>query len=549
LQFFSRYFLTQSSKSKAPVFVREATGLVRELNWLEAATTSWTGLSIPFSLVPLFLYSFLFPGAELSTTMLVALLGFAPLALIYAMMVAAMPRSGGDYVFVSRTLHPVIALAVVTTLCGWFVFWSGAYGIWIFTLGLSPAFSVIGSITNAPNLVALSSTLTDPFVTAVGALIATAVFAALSIVSTKWTFRVLAVMVATSLVSIAAITVILFAATNQQFQAAFNAYSASYSNSTNYYQTILSNAQKAGFAQPTGFGLWDTILFIPFGSTLFMYISNIQAFGGEIKRATRTSYYACISTLIINGLLCILISLGWEKTITMGFANLVTYDYVNGAGYVLPVYPSYNFLASLLVSHSIVGLFLVNVGFVTMGIAILCLYFVFVPRYLLAGAFDRLFPQRFADVNERFHTPHVSVLFSMVLALIFIPFFAYWGSVLSVVSAVLGQMIFGYLLVAIAAIAFPFMKNTKAMYQASPINKSVGGIPVITILGIISSAFMAWNGFYMLTDSRYGVNSTISLTAVVLVAAIAPIWYFARNYYLKTKGIDLAMVYHMIPPE
>jgi amino acid transporter len=536
-----------TSSSKPKVFVREATGLVRELSTFDAVAINWSGETLATGLLTFFLYAYLFPGADLVLAMAVSVIGFIPLSLTYAMSLAAMPRSGGDYVFISRSLHPSLGFMLLLSVNVWFSFYSGAFANWIFTIGLSPTLSVIGSILNDPSISALSATLSEPLVATIGGGIAIILTGVIAIVSSKWTSRLIGIMIGIGILSVIAIGAVLFGSTNAQFHAAFNAYSSSYTNSTDYYSTILSNASNAGFTQP-GFSWSDTVAMIPFGAYVFLYISEMQAAGGEIKRAQKNSYYASAITILGGGLVAIAVAAAFQNTITLKFANAVSYAYGNGAGYVLPVQPTYNFLASLL-TQSIPELWLLNIGFVTTSIALLLMYYMFTPRYFLASAFDRIMPEKLASVSERFHSPHIAIIVAMIFALITLPIYSYYATILATLSAVLGELVFGYLIFGIATIIFPYAKHTKAIYQSSPINKSVGGVPVITILGILNSAFLAFLGYMMFINPLYGVNSTVSIIAVLLVAAAAPIWYFARKAQLKTKGIDLGKVFVEIPPE
>jgi len=536
--------------SKKPtVFVRDATGLVRELGAWEASAINFCGETVATGLISFFLYTFLFPGADLVLAMAISVIVFVPLSVTYAMSLAAMPRSGGDYVFISRAMHPSLGFMLVLSLNVWFAFYSGAFANWIFTIGLAPTLSIIGNVLRDSSLTALSSTLSQPLTATVGGAIIIVLTAAIAIMSTKWTTRLITVLIWLGFVSIAAIAAVFLTNTNQSFHAAFNSYASSFSNSTDYYATIQTSAAQAGFTQ-TGFSWADTIGMVPFGAYIFLYVSEMQAAGGEIKSAKRTAYLASLITMVVGGGFSILAAAAYENTVTLSFANAITYASANALhAYVLPVAPTYNFLASLLVANNVPELWLLNIGFVTTSVALLLMYYIFTPRYFLATAFDRIMPEKLASVSERFHSPHVAIIVAAVLALITLPIYSYYATVLATLSAVLGELVFGYLIFGLATIVFPFAKHTKAIYQSSPINKSIAGVPVITILGILNSAVLGYLGYLLFVNSTYGVNSTVSIIAVLLIAAAAPIWYFARKAQWKTKGLDLGMAFTEIPPE
>src|SRR5438034_7971221 len=93
------------------LFVRKSTGLVREASAFDAmvfnavfsapvgATLAW-GVFFALSL---------FPGADLVTATIVSFVINAPVLVMMALMASSMPRTGGDYVWVSRILSPPLA--------------------------------------------------------------------------------------------------------------------------------------------------------------------------------------------------------------------------------------------------------------------------------------------------------------------------------------------------------------------------------------------------------------------------------------------------------
>src|SRR5262249_11963467 len=143
------------------LFVRNATGLVRELSPVSSVIINY----IPGSPVLGLAYGFflalsLYPGGSFGLALLLLL----PMALSYAysfgLLTAAMPRSGGDYMLVSRVLHPVVGVIssfYMQLANGMF---STALGGWFFTtLALGPGLIVIGLVGDYPTLTSWGNTI------------------------------------------------------------------------------------------------------------------------------------------------------------------------------------------------------------------------------------------------------------------------------------------------------------------------------------------------------------------------------------------------------
>jgi APA family basic amino acid/polyamine antiporter len=114
-----------AAEATAPTaFQRQATGLVREAGWLDVLIYNLNFISI--GLMAAFLFNTtipFYPGVNAYLNVLIAFVLIIPLSFVFAMFAAAMPRSGGDYVYVSRTLHPALGMmSSFNNTVWWFIY-------------------------------------------------------------------------------------------------------------------------------------------------------------------------------------------------------------------------------------------------------------------------------------------------------------------------------------------------------------------------------------------------------------------------------------------
>jgi predicted neutral ceramidase superfamily lipid hydrolase len=103
------------------VFVREATGLVRDIspyqlmffNFLTAPILNTLMWSLNWN-------PSMFPGFDFNTGLLIVALLAVPMYLTYSIVYTAFPKTGTDYVLQSRILNPSIGFSA--TFAAWFFF-------------------------------------------------------------------------------------------------------------------------------------------------------------------------------------------------------------------------------------------------------------------------------------------------------------------------------------------------------------------------------------------------------------------------------------------
>src|SRR5918999_1038174 len=131
----------------ATVFERKATGLVREAGALDTLIYNLNFVSLGLMAALVFLFSTAFyPGANLYLTALLMLLIVLPTSLVFAFFASTMPRSGGDYVYVSRTLHPALGMMSSFNNTLWWFLYGGVPSAFFAQFGLGPFFSTIGQM-------------------------------------------------------------------------------------------------------------------------------------------------------------------------------------------------------------------------------------------------------------------------------------------------------------------------------------------------------------------------------------------------------------------
>ena len=172
------------TSSKPGLFAREATGLVREvgfmlgvivilshvvgLGWQKRVFQFSGPMPIPNDMMPLGLppmfWAFLVCG------IFVLITGYAA-----GYVTAAMPRSGGGYVTISRVIHPIIGY-----IAGWLMFLAEAFSYGLIGVACFEAIMIFFNIALAPTVIAFDATTLF-----VGGLVIVWIFAILALLGTK----------------------------------------------------------------------------------------------------------------------------------------------------------------------------------------------------------------------------------------------------------------------------------------------------------------------------------------------------------------------------
>ncbi|MEL9929803.1 MAG: amino acid permease, partial [Sulfolobales archaeon] len=179
------------------VFVRRASGLIRELGWFDIAI--WALATPAASGMTYYTVKILGDpsayGGNIVLAFFIAGLMFLPLVIGFALIVASYPRSGSLYVFVSRTIHPVLGF-----LPFWYFIVGGGSAIasgfllFIGVKALSGPLVVAGLSSGREDLISLGEAFTNPINQMIIAMILVAVIWAINYMGMKiikWVMRIM----------------------------------------------------------------------------------------------------------------------------------------------------------------------------------------------------------------------------------------------------------------------------------------------------------------------------------------------------------------------
>ena len=545
--------------SSGKMFLRNATGLIREVSLLDAFIMNTFGMNIAVGAVFLFLQApVFFPQGNMLLAVIIGTLLMAfTLLWVYATFAAAMPRSGGDYVFVSRVIHPFFGWLLGWSQGMWLIFfWIGFNAWFALTFAVPVALSTIGAATGQSGWIALSNNLLSSFpilgittqwwVLLIGLLINVG-FAALLILGGQsfWRWQKGFFLFAGGSI-VLAFVLLLFDGGN--IQNAWNAFAAH--NKGLAFSQVIPTAVKNGYTLPGGFSLTDTLLMLPWVFFVVGYAQGSAQIGGEVKRASRNQYLAMVGGVIVNGAMLALLVIAFMQAVGVQWIGSVGFLASNNASLLnLPgnLSPSFNFIVSLLTGNVVVPL-IIGIGFIFWALMGTPLSELQATRYMLAWAVDRMIPAPMGDVSERFHSPVKAIVFCTItgtlalIALVAIPQASLLGALLAQIAA--------FILVSIAGILFPY--RLRHVWEAAGGHKILG-VPSVTLAGIggviVLGALMLLFIFNSTINSNFGVTARLSLSFMIGVVVVGILWYVGAYFVNRGRGIDVGLAYREIPPE
>ncbi len=545
------------------LFVRKATGMVRSWSVFDAFVYAF--FSINFVTLGFYAFSQMyFFGGGMIPALIISAVFLIFEIIVYASLIAVMPRSGGDYVWQTRVFGGGIGF--ILSITGWWFtlwLWTPVYGDMLRQIVITPILGALGLQTLAVWFAGKGTAL---FVCSLLTLI---YVSAVIMMGMKTYARVQKFSFYAGILGLAIVIVLLLTGSPDAFKTGFEANSAAYfGTSPGLYDATSEAGIAAGASTPLVGGSFGLIMLTLPWLVFFNLWPNWGAtLYGEVRGATdyKRNFAGMAWALGAVTVLGIVFFLAVSKTIGWDF-----YQQANGAwwnyywGYVsdvppLPVWPNPAMLATFLTDNRLIQIVvLVLMSFWWFGWA--GTLFLSSTRVIFAAAFDRLLPEKVAELNNN-GTPVNAMLLMVLPAVVVSYLYAYdVGGFISVTLAATQGIAIMYFGTSIAAIILPYKK--KELFEASPIAKmKVAGIPLITIAGVIFGGFLAFLLVEWMFDpwlnsggegaGLYGISfkNTNSVIFLISTYGLAAAIYYGFKARRKSEGIDMDKVTSEIPVE
>ena len=524
------------------LYTRQATGFVRDIGLGPTIFMAIALMSIPYAIFTGILAPETNPGTNLIATVILCAVMCAIAAIVWGVLAGVMPRSGGDYIFVSRTLNPIVGFVSSFAWNIWVLFSVASVFASVAPSALGGALASIGAATNNPHLLSAATTVSSKGWSFGIGLATMAICVLLVSVKLRVLVRVYVVGFLLSVLGVFVAIGLLLFNSRSDFVAALHGYHATYAS-------VLAHAKAAGYATTASFS-WAASFrstAIAFGFFGFGFIAAYV--GGEVRKPTTTPLK---SMLVAIGVGAVVLSVLFGLA-----ARTIGTTWLGSAGYLSTFAPQhYPFAAPAglffyisLLTHSQVLIVLMSLSLALASIMTGIPSLLLTTRSLFAWSFDRLAPNKVSDVNDRTHTPLVANGITFVLYVIVIAVTVYGPSrVLELAyTALLGQLP-TFMLVAISAGMLPWLQ--RELYASAPIARyKIGGLPLISVAAVPTLAVYGYFLYQYLTNAALGANSSFGLWCIPVFLGAGVVIYAVSWLINSQRGVDLALAFRGLPPE
>jgi len=481
------------------------------------------------------------------TSVLISAILVSFLVVAYSGLIVTIPRAGGDYIWQTRILGSGLGFVMAAT-GWWFILWLWApiYGNILSVQLFQPLWATL-KWTWPGGGAAWFGTDTGIFVVTLITIVLAGVLVSLGMGGyarvQKWCFL-------GGMIGFAVVVILLLVNSHQDFVNSFNLYGKQLFGVNNAYNATNAAAAKAGYStSPFSFGpLGPTMLLVPAMMFFILWPNWGATLYGEIRGASdfRRVFTGMFAGLWITVLCTVIFFLLIDKTIGWGFyQNLNSLDYNLTPQFGIWPYP---FMYAGWLVH--------DTAFQVILILVLSLWFfawvgtLFLSstRVIFAAAFDRVLPDRAAEVSEKRKVPVYSLILMLLPAAGLGAVYAYSTTFRSYTLDATLVIAVTYLFSAIAVVLLPFVKPD--LWRASPASRiKLFGVPVVPVSGLITIGLLVFNLYEWLSNDLYFVNSHDSLYYMGGMYVLAIVVYVVARIVRKRQGIDLGLINKEIPVE
>jgi len=522
------------------LFVREATGLVREWSSYDA----WIYAFLSVNIVTLGFYIWTFnafvPQGNPILATVIAILFLTLQNVVFATLIAAMPRVGGDYVWQTRLLGG---------FWGFFLSWPGwvfILWLWVPIYGQILSWLVLGPISALFGAPGLASWWNSPMGLFTSSMIVIAfVFIYVSL-GMQWYARIQQALFYAGVVGAVVFVGGLLTTTPSQFQAAFDSQMAAWGVEATY-QGVQESAG-VEFASLTSTNISASFLLVPMLLFWIMWSVWGATLFGEVREAGqwKKMFGVLEGALVVAGLVAVVLWPLFASAMGWNFYQSLNYSYFVGAGEAQWISAPTTLVAIALgggILGKLMAVLMAGWFFAWSGTV-----FLSSTRVIFATAFDRAIPEVFAEVKTRFNTPLYAILFMAVPSTVLTVIYFFVPGFKTLTLDATFAIAITYFGTTIAATLLPY-RRPELFENTWIADYDVAGVPLVSICGGIYVVFLLVVFALWATRDVYGINNVRSAGFMVLLYVLAGAIYFGMRWYRAREGVDMDKIHSEIPTD
>jgi APA family basic amino acid/polyamine antiporter len=545
-----RKYKKEIAMSDVSLFVRKASGLVRAWSVFDAFI--YATFSINLITLGLFIFSYCYylQGSLISGVVIGAIFTIFEV-IVYASLISAMPRAGGDYVWQSRILNRAIGF-VLSVTGWWFILWlwTPLYGQMLTYEVYTPLLAIAGLKDAA---LWFTTTSMGQFVGMLSVCLIVFIYIAIGM---KWYARVQKFCFWGGVVGLLIVFLLLLFGNNATFISNFNALAPRFGavGGADIYAQTMQAGQDAGTVAGPLFplALGASILLVPMLTFFNLWPNWGSTLYGEVRGASdyKRNFLGMFMAIVVTTLGAVIFFLLIGKTIGWEFYNNANGAFWNSTwGYTttpppLPIWPYPALFAAFLVkSPALMFVIVLLMSLWWFGWS--GTLFLSSTRVIFAAAIDRMLPEWVSKIEPRTKTPLNALLLMVIPSAIISYLYAFkvfnFNTLALDATVVIAITFLGS---TIAGIVMPW--RAKDVFDGSPIAKYK--VPtwlgwIVTALYTIFSIYLIYLSFKNATTIIGGLGTlnpdgltwfvVILLGVLTIVNAVILLWVL----YQVIKGV------------
>jgi basic amino acid/polyamine antiporter, APA family len=529
------------------LFTRQSSGLVRELGIPAATAISLASVAVVNTFINFNAGLTAFNQADMTLPLLLGAGIWLVAMFAYKYLLEAIPRAGGEYVYVSRIISPALGAVFGIGICIAFTYILAANAN--FTAQYFPfLLTALGAAFGSSSISNAASQVTSQSAIAIISVVMLLIVGAASWVSLRRLAQVILALVVVQLVAFLVLGWLLITHSHSDFVTAFG----QFSGHPTAYQDILAAAAKDKI--PLGVSVTSSLIAVPFMVLNYNGVLYSYYVGGELKRPGRTYIYASVISIVLLIIVWVGVWLLMLNTVGLDFmqsqAKLGATD-SSAYGAITSLQSSAGGLGyGLVLSGDPISKILIGIAVPSAELAVDLAFVAVITRVLFALAFDRLLPIGLAKVSERGAVPTNAIVVAVAGGIVF----ALLAAFLNLANIVANLALFVALIIlagGVAATALPFRRPDLILKPGAKDLPRLAGIPVPAFWGAATTVLALIVIILIVAHPEvFGAFTVSSVVTLVLVLGAGPVIYFiARRIRLQQSSIDLRLAMRELPPE